>query len=73
MNLENKTIDINKNKCKVCGKEIYINDIIINGGLFCYECCNRISEINVDDIEYVYYKESIKAWLLSKYNFYNMR
>lgn len=73
MNLENKTIDNNKNKCKLCGKEIFINDIIINKGLFCHECCNTISQINSNDIEYIYYKERIKAWLLSKYNFNNMR
>lgn len=34
MKLENKTIDNDKNKCKVCSKEIFINDIIINRGLF---------------------------------------
>ena len=73
MKLENKTIDNDKNKCKVCSKEIFINDIIINRGLFCHEFCNIISQININDMEYIYYKERIKAWLLSKYNFYNMR
>ena len=73
MKLENKTIDNDKNKCKVCSKEIFINDIIINRGLFWHECCNIISQININDMESIYYKERIKAWLLSKYNFYNMR
>ncbi len=73
MNIEYKTIDKDKNKCTLCGKEISINDIIISKGLFCHECSDAISQINSDNIEYNYYKERIKAWLLSKYNFDNMR
>ena len=73
LNLEYKTIDNYKNKCKVCSKEISINDIIIRRGLFCHECNNAISEINSNEIEYIYYKARIKSWLLSKYNFDNMR
>ena len=73
MKLKNKTIDNYKNKCKVCSKEISINDIIIERSLFCHECKNIISQINTNDMEYIYYKERIKSWLLSKYNFDNMR
>jgi len=73
MNIENKTIDNDENKCRVCGKKISINDIIISKGLFCHECNNSISQISNDDMEYIYYKERIKKWLVSKYNFNNMR
>ncbi|MDV4152266.1 sigma factor G inhibitor Gin [Clostridium sp. AL.422] len=68
MKLENKTIDNDKNKCVVCSKGIYIDDIIINRSLFCHECYDIISNININDIEYDFYKERIKTWLLSKYN-----
>lgn len=68
MKLKNKTIDNNKNKCKACSKEICIDDIIIRKSLLCHECNNIISKIGVDDIEYDFYKERIKTWLLSKYN-----
>lgn len=73
MELEIKTIDNNKNKCKVCSKKIYIDDIIIKRSLFCHECYNKISKININDIEYIFYKERIKSWLLSRYNLNNMR
>ena len=73
MELKIKTIDNNKNKCRVCSKEICIDDIIINRNLFCHECYNIICNININDIEYIYYKERIKSWLLSKYNLSNMR
>ena len=68
MKIKNKSIDNDKNKCKVCSKEIYIDDIIIKRSLFCHNCYNIISEININDIEYDFYKERIKIWLLSKYN-----
>ena len=68
MNLKIKTIDNGKNKCKVCSKEIYKDDIIINRSLLCHECNKRISSIDLDDMEYNFYKEKIKKWLLSKYN-----
>lgn len=68
MKLKNKTIENDKNKCMVCSKEIYIDDIIIKGSLFCHECYNIISQIDVNDMEYDFYKERIKAWLLSKQN-----
>lgn len=67
MNLKIKTIDNGKNKCKVCSKEIY-DDIIRNRSLLCHECNKRISNIDLEDIEYSFYKEKIKNWLLSKYN-----
>ena len=68
MKIKNKSIDNDKNNCKVCSKEIYIDDIIIKRSLFCHNCYNIISEININDIEYDFYKERIKIWLLSKYN-----
>lgn len=68
MNLKIKTIDNEKNKCSVCSKEIYEDDIIISRRLLCHECNKIISNINLDDIEYNFYKQKIKNWLLSKYN-----
>ena len=73
MNVKYKEIYYYKNKCKVCSKEISIDDIIIRRSLFCHECYNRISQVSIKDIEYIYYKEKLKSWLLSKYNLSNMR
>ncbi len=73
MNMKYKEIDYYKNKCKVCSKEISIDDIIKGRSLFCHECYNRISKVNINGIEYIYYKEKLKSWLLSKYNLSNMR
>ena len=73
MNFKIKTIDNNKNKCKVCSKEMCIGDIIKEINLFCHDCYKVISNITVDDVEYSYYKTRIKSWLLSKYNLNNMR
>ena len=68
MKLKNKTIDNDKNKCKVCSKEIYIDDIIIKRSLLCHKCYETISKVDVYDMEYDFCKERIKKWLLSKYN-----
>ncbi|MGG7143848.1 sigma factor G inhibitor Gin [Clostridium nigeriense] len=68
MNLNIKSIDYEKNKCSVCGKKIYEDDIIINRRLLCHECNEIISNIDLDNIEYNFYKQKIKQWLLSKYN-----
>ncbi|MBE6053737.1 MAG: hypothetical protein E7212_07450 [Clostridium sartagoforme] len=68
MEIRNKSIDSSKNKCVACSKEIYIDDIIIKRSLFCHKCNNIISELNINDIEYDFYKERIKRWLVGKYN-----
>lgn len=68
MDIKNKLIDSDKNKCRVCSKEYYINDIIINRNLFCHECYEKISTVNINDLQYDFYKIRIKSWLISKYN-----
>lgn len=68
MDLLIKGIDINENKCIICRKEIY-SDIIIEKSLLCQCCHRKISTITVDDFEYDYYKDKVKEWLCSKYNF----
>ena len=67
MNLVNKSIDKNKNKCRICRKELCVDDIIAMESLLCHTCYGIISKIEVEDIEYDLYKEKIKQWLLSKY------
>ena len=68
MDLLIKGIDKNENKCKVCGKEVY-SDIIIEKSLLCHYCNDKISTMTVDDFEYNFYKDRIREWLLSNYNF----
>lgn len=68
MDLLIKGIDNNENKCKVCGNEIY-SDIIIEKGIVCEYCNKAISNISVDNFEYEYYKNKIKDWLFTNYNF----
>ena len=68
MDLKNKTIDENKNKCKVCSKELCLGDIITKESLLCHGCYDIISNIEVNDIQYEFYKENVKKWLLRKYN-----
>lgn len=68
MDLLIKGIDINENKCIVCGKEVY-SDIIIEKSLLCQCCHKKISNTTIDDFQYGYYKNKVKNWLSSKYNF----
>ena len=73
MMLMNKSIDESKNKCVVCSKSLQLNDIIIIKSLLCYNCYGIISNVNIDDLEYEFYKNKIKKWLLEKYKFDDMR
>lgn len=68
MDLLIKGIDINENKCKVCGNQVY-SDIIIEKSLVCEYCNKVISNISVDNFEYEYYKNKVKEWLFTNYNF----
>lgn len=66
MDLPLKEIDLSKNKCIVCFKEID-NDIINIKTCICIKCNNKISILNIDDIEYIYYKNKIKIGFTNRY------
>lgn len=63
MDLPLKEVDLAKNKCIVCFKEID-NNIKV---LICNKCNKEIHILNIDDIEYIYYKNKIKVGLTNKY------
>ena len=66
MDLPLKEVDLGKNKCIICFKEID-NDIISVKVSICNNCSNKISILNIDDIEYKYYQNKIKMGLIDKY------
>lgn len=61
-----KEVDLGKNKCIICFKEIE-NDIISVKAFMCNKCIEKIGILNIDDIEYICYKNKIKIGLLNKY------
>jgi Inhibitor of sigma-G Gin len=66
MDLPLKEVDLGKNKCIICFKEID-NDIISVKVCICNKCSNKISILNIDDIEYRYYQNKIKMGIIDKY------
>lgn len=61
-----KEVDLGKNKCIICFKEID-NDIINVKACICNKCNKEISILDMDDIKYIYYKNKIKIGLINKY------